>query len=428
MKNNLDNIEIRSEEVQDILSYVPTWMIRFGNSLIFVVLIILIWFTWFIKYPDIITGEITLTTANPPLKIPTKVSGKINRLFLKDSEIVKQGDFIAEIENPTDKKSIDYLNDLTKSIEFFLNGVNVNLVFNDAGLVFGDAQSEYNALKKKCLDYKNYTSNTFNDSRVKNLEKQVTFHKKLVVIASAEMQFASKEMKNTEEKHNVFKQLYEGKTITKVEFLERENEFTQKQQSFHNLEKTTINYQIAIADYEKQLLTLKEEISRTKRDFVDNIRTSLASIKNFINTWQHSYILSAPIAGKINYLKSIAEKQYISANDLLFAVVPEDQKLIGRARIPSQGYGKIKVNQIVRVKLSDFPFNEYGFIMGRIDKISLISNENIYICDVVLDQGLTTTYRKQLDFKPEMGGTAEVITEDLRLIQRILYTFKNIFN
>jgi hypothetical protein len=34
MPNTIDDIELRSEEVQDILEAVPNWMIRYGNLLI----------------------------------------------------------------------------------------------------------------------------------------------------------------------------------------------------------------------------------------------------------------------------------------------------------------------------------------------------------------------------------------------------------
>ncbi|MCD0472587.1 HlyD family secretion protein, partial [Flavobacterium sp. JAS] len=40
---------------------------------------------------------------------------------------------------------------------------------------------------------------------------------------------------------------------------------------------------------------------------------------------------------------------------------------------------------------------------------------------------LETSYKKQIVFQQEMKGSAEIVTEDLRLIERILYQFKNIF-
>ncbi len=62
MSNLLENTELRSEEVQEILDKVPHWMIRWGNLLFFVLIIILLVLTYVIKYPDVIKTEALLTT------------------------------------------------------------------------------------------------------------------------------------------------------------------------------------------------------------------------------------------------------------------------------------------------------------------------------------------------------------------------------
>jgi hypothetical protein len=49
------------------------------------------------------------------------------------------------------------------------------------------------------------------------------------------------------------------------------------------------------------------------------------------------------------------------------------------------------------------------------------------LLDVALSDGLQTSYKKQIIFQQEMKGSAEIVTEDLRLLERILYQFKNIF-
>jgi mRNA-degrading endonuclease HigB of HigAB toxin-antitoxin module len=41
-------------------------------------------------------------------------------------------------------------------------------------------------------------------------------------------------------------------------------------------------------------------------------------------------------------------------------------------------------------------------------------------------EGLKTTYNKNIFLQQEMSGTAEVITEDLRLIERFFYPFKKV--
>ena len=91
--------------------------------------------------------------------------------------------------------------------------------------------------------------------------------------------------------------------------------------------------------------------------------------------------------------------------------------------------GKIKIGQNVNIKLENFPETEFGIIRGKVEKISLTADKNgFYIIDVSLPEKLITSYEKEISFKQEMRGSAEIITDDLRLVERVFYQFKELMN
>ena len=55
------------------------------------------------------------------------------------------------------------------------------------------------------------------------------------------------------------------------------------------------------------------------------------------------------------------------------------------------------------------------------------TKEGVLLLDAKLTNGLQTSYKKQINFQQEMTGTADIITEDLRLLERLLYQFRDIF-
>ena len=64
---------------------------------------------------------------------------------------------------------------------------------------------------------------------------------------------------------------------------------------------------------------------------------------------------------------------------------------------------------------------------GLVKNVSLIPDEEgQYFVKVTLPKKLLTSYNKEIDFKQEMRGSAEIITEDLRLIERLFYQFKDV--
>ena len=88
-------LELRSEEVHEILSKRPAGIIRYGLSILGLVLLLGVFASWYIKYPEIVKSLVMITTEIPPLKVSPRASGRLQKLLVKPNQTVKQGDFLA---------------------------------------------------------------------------------------------------------------------------------------------------------------------------------------------------------------------------------------------------------------------------------------------------------------------------------------------
>jgi hypothetical protein len=111
----------------------------------------------------------------------------------------------------------------------------------------------------------------------------------------------------------------------------------------------------------------------------------------------------------------------------LFALLPTSIKLIARAELPVLGSGKVKVGQAVNIRLSNYPFEQFGMLQGKIESISEVPDKENYTVAISLTRGMTTTYNKKLNFTPQLMGETEIITEDLRVLERVFYQFRKLF-
>ena len=80
----------------------------------------------------------------------------------------------------------------------------------------------------------------------------------------------------------------------------------------------------------------------------------------------------------------------------------------------------------MNINLDNYPYLEYGIIIGKINSVSLMPSEDNYSVEVEFPNGLTTNYHKKLAFGQNMQGSAEIITEDIRLIERFIQPLKYI--
>jgi HlyD family secretion protein len=130
------------------------------------------------------------------------------------------------------------------------------------------------------------------------------------------------------------------------------------------------------------------------------------------------------------FTKYWQQNQNVSAGEVVVTVVPKEKtKIIGKILLPPQGAGKVKEGQTVNVKFDNFPYMEYGMVKVTISHISLVpidlpDAKKAYVLEVVFSDKLCTTYGKELLFSQEMTGTAEIITEDLRLLDKFINPIK----
>nr|HPM03605.1 HlyD family efflux transporter periplasmic adaptor subunit [Candidatus Cloacimonadota bacterium] len=140
-----------------------------------------------------------------------------------------------------------------------------------------------------------------------------------------------------------------------------------------------------------------------------------------IEQWKEKYLIESPVRGKITFTSFWNENQVIKSGEVLATVIPEDMsRIIVRASIPGSGLGRVKVGQEVNIKLSGFPYMEFGVIKGKISTLSLVPAGEAYIAEIDLINGLTSTYNISLHFINEMTGTADIITDNSRLIFRLI--------
>ncbi len=115
--------DIRSDEVREIMGQVPSWLVRWGITVLFVIFLVLIAFSYFFKMPEVLYCKVKIVNPNPPLEILSRTDGKIQSIFVRDNDTVSSGDILLLIEstvNYEDYKLLKkYLDSLKLSRYFF---------------------------------------------------------------------------------------------------------------------------------------------------------------------------------------------------------------------------------------------------------------------------------------------------------------------
>lgn len=426
MPEESNNIEIRSDEVQEILGYIPPKYIRYGIGVITSCVIVLIVGTWFFKYPDIVTGRIELVTESPAVEVKSMATGKVENIFVKDFERVKQFQVLALIENVADFNDINELKEKLKAYRMFLESYDIWEIPNmDRIYSLGSVQEYYSVFNKVVDDYKQFVEIGYNSKKIISIKKEINEYKLYINSLENQCAILADKLRLANSQYDRDSALYKTEVISLLEWQNTKSNLIEVRYAFEGTKTNKYNAIIQLAKYEQQLFDLETDERRKLNDFKVDIKSSYETLLSKLKDWKHKYVVRSPIAGKVSFTKIWSNNQNIKSGDIVFTIIPMEKNIIkGRVSLSMVGSGKVKVGQIVNIKLDNYPYMEYGMIKGKVESISLTTNENKYIVEVALPELLKTNYGEKILFKHKMQGSVEIITKDMRLLYRLLSPLK----
>lgn len=415
-------IELRSEEVQDILGHVPAWIIRWGIMVVLITVILVITGSWFFRYPDIRRANIIITTENPPATLVARANGNIQKLFVEDNQYVTAGARLAIIENAADYKDVFWLNEITTEIREIIPDFEMLVDLNlTTDYTLGELQPSYANFLKIHKDYQNFIELNYHAQKIAALQSEVGKLEQHLTNLRQIRSLHKRELDLIQNQFNRDSTLFIKKVISAADFDKSKSNLYGKQYEFEQVKLEESETDIQIAGRNQAILELELTAAEETRQQQNAWQQAFENLTAQISLWQQNYLLEAPIDGVVSFTTFWSKNQNVREGDRVMTIIPADQgKIIGKINLPLQGAGKVSLGQKVNIKIDNFPYLEYGMLKGIIRNISLIPDNQEYIVEVELPDGLKTYYQVEIPFTQEMQGTAEILTDERRLLERIV--------
>ncbi|MGQ0826754.1 MAG: HlyD family secretion protein [Bacteroidota bacterium] len=419
-------IYLKTEEVDELMTAIPKWIIRWGISIIFTVMLSAFILSMFIKYPDRLTAQATITTTNPPVTLISKVNGKIAELSVKNNQFIKKGNLILVIENTTDHNDINKLTSILNTLKIKNSKTLPSITIFDS-LQMGDLTPIFLEFLNAYTDYKLFTEIDPQQKEIDIINKEFEKYQQLQSKYETQESIYKQELSLIEKDHKRYNTLFQNQSISPKEFEDKERDYLAARRNYENVKITSLNNKLIIDNLEKDKLKLVIEDYQQKEKYNQNLDQHMQDLISQVKTWEQDYLIKAPIDGTISFFNYWSNNQNIKQGDEVVSIVPVDkQEIISKLILPVQNSGKLKTGQVVNIKLDNYAYPEYGMIKGIVKTISLMPKKENYSVEVSLPNKLITSYKKNLDYQEEMQGTADIITEELSVFDRVFYQFRKI--
>lgn len=420
MEEQEKDIELRSEEVQEILTRPPHALVRWGITVFFGLLALFFIGGCFFKYPDTVDATVTVTTEHPPVWIVARGSGKLEELYRHDRDSVYAGDIIAVLDNPAVTSDVLALKE--ELAGFAITDSCVLAMKFTERWALGSIQAAYASFLRNLTDYRNFLTLDLYEQKVEATVRELNEYRNYIGHLQRQVELDKQQSSIAETVHDREKGLYEDGLTAKAEYEKAQQELLSKRQGTEQLMTSLSTARIQEAQLEQSMIETKMEREREKNTQLTALKTALDELKTQMDDWELSFLFVSPANGILSYNDVWQKNQNVNGGDKVFSIVAEDTgAIIGKIKLPDSGSGKVKPGQRVNISVTGYPYMEFGFLTGQVQTVSLLADEaGTYTVTVSLPQELNTSYGKTLDFSGELAGTAQILTDERSVTARLL--------
>ncbi len=417
-------IELRSQEVSDILGRVPSWVTRNGTLLFTLVIFLLISGAWFYRYPDVRKATVVITSVNPPVSLQARSTGKIIALLVEDNQEVREGEVLAVLENPADFVSMI---DLRFQLQYLSEHPDTMMSLSSfEHSALGPVQSAFAAYRKSYRDLVAFINLDYHNQKIASVNTEVRKQKHYNSTLDGQKSTLEEEYQLARRQYLRDSALYQQNVVSASVLEDSRSAMLTSRNKLQEVISRKAENDIALAKLESQV----QDLDLLKREELERLNILTGEALNRLNAslaeWEQTYLIVSPVKGLISFNSYWSENQNVVSGETVMTVVPDEAgEIIGKVKLPVRGAGEVHEGQQVNIRFDNYPYLKYGMIEGKIKNVSKVPDDNYYTVEISLPGGLTTYYGIDIAFSQNMQGEAEIMTDNMRLLQRIFNPVRN---
>ncbi len=414
-------IELKEQELEDLLGRVPGWITRNGTLLFVFLMALLLFVSWVFRYPDSREARIVVTSVHPPADLEARISGKIQALFVEDNQLVEGGDVLAVLENPASYADIGKLKPALSSLKSAEWESREDGQALEQLQELGGVQDEYAAFMKAFRDLKRFRELDYHSRRIALLREETVRQEAFARSLADRVKNSEEAYQLAERAHQRNETLFKEEVVSEADLEASRAEMLTKRDTWQELLSMVAANRISLGRIAEQIVDLELKFREAQSGYLNNLEHAHSRLLAALASWEQQFLLVAPVSGTVTFTRFWSVNQNVEAGEKVLTVLPsESGEMIGKISLPLAGAGKVSVGKQVNISFDNYPHLEFGMVKGLVRNISRVPEDDYYVVEVSLPDGLKTFYGKEIPFSEHMQGRAEILTDKTRLLVRVL--------
>ena len=270
-----------------------------------------------------------------------------------------------------------------------------------------------------------YLKNGFYEQKQALLKQELTDLQALHENLLDQQALQRRDIELANEDYVVQQSLAEQKVIAPLELKREESKQLGRQMPFQQNRAGIIGNKLTQWAKQKEMI----ELTRQTTEQSDSFLQALNTLQSAAYAWKARYVAVAPVAGYVSWPAPLHEEQPVKLGQELCYILPITRgpaAYTGEMAVGQVNFGKVRVGQEVIVKLPSYPYQEFGSVLGQVASIVEATSDTAFHVRVRFPNGLRTSTGRQLPFRNGLLATGEIITEDSRLLEKLVYELRRL--
>lgn len=408
----------------------PGFWVRNGILMLALIVGGVLAMSWIIEYPDIVSAPVSLSSKQPPIRVLAPGAGKLLELRVQDKDSVAQHQVLAVLESGASIEAVQAVESMIGQLQAMQYLTDIGKLNIPEKTNLGPLQATWSALLNDLQTLRIRLSEDIVFQQIKSIQDEIQETEHLIgslqrqsAILQEDFAIATKNLERQ-------RQMNQQGLLSAQDLEKTESAYLQQKQTLEGFSSNIGTQKVRI----RQLETRRSELSHGRlqelNTYWERIREKTQNMRGALDQWALSYLIKAPISGRISFAAPLVSQQFVQREQVLFAIVPGRSETtpenIAYAKLPLANAGKVAPGQAVKIWLDAYPFQEYGALEGSVSTIAEVPAESYYLIEIRLPDTLRTTSKFVLPPKPELSGSARIITKNYNVLQRIFQKFEQL--
>lgn len=416
-----DDIELRSEEVQELLGTPPPWLIRWGLLFVLILLIVVVWLLYWLPYPETVNTTVRIKRELPAEEVIAPQAGYISNILIASEDTVAAGQTLVVFKSLAEFADVHYLDDLLGQLPAGQDSALLSFAI-PPDLILGSLRNDVYKFNEQQQEARKLREGRISQMSIDEIKQEIRQDERAIRQENRTRDIMYDVLQNREQ------ELFRVRNLNQQGLLGDYSRVREAERLKLEAERNLQDMDTSIKARQANIRLLRKQLERTATisqasaaNATEALREAFDQLRTAVNQWRRNNLLVASIDGVV-ILDDVQERQYVQAGERVAVVVPSSlSSLIGKTELELDESGQVAVGQKVVVDFYSFPAQQYGAVEGVVTfKSKIPTQEDKLPIEIRFPNGLVTSSGRSLEVGQDMAGDMSIVIREKRLIAWLL--------